>query len=231
MAQSQIDGHFQSRVAEKRAALLKDVSRRKIPITGVSEFPLLEEIAAPVADVSRPAPGNGVDPVGAATLIPDFAAAPGDDTMADALNWMSVAAPFEDLRDRAEAHLEATGARPAIFLATLGPLAEHTARVDFARNVFAAGGIEAKAAPIPPESPSERAAAFQASGCKIAVLCGADKRYADEAEAAAKAPEGCRRDCHLARWQTRSHRVDRQIFMGADLVHELTVALAELGVK
>ena len=37
--------------------------------------------------------------------------------------------------------------RPSIFLATLGPLAEHTARVDFARNLFAAGGIEAKTAP------------------------------------------------------------------------------------
>lgn len=231
MAQSLIDGHFQSRVAEKRAALLKDVSRRKVPITGVSEFPLLEEIAAPIADVTRPTPGNGVDPVGVATLIPDFAAAPGDDTTADALNWISVAAPFEDLRDRAEAHLEATGARPAVFLATLGPLAEHTARADFARNVFAAGGIEAKAAPVPPEGPSELAAAFKASHCKIAVLCGADKRYADEAEAAAKALKDAGA---VALWLAGKHDasgVDRQIFMGADLVHELTVALAELGVK
>ncbi|MEM6556429.1 MAG: methylmalonyl-CoA mutase family protein, partial [Pseudomonadota bacterium] len=231
LVESLVAGHLQARVAEKRAALMKDIGRRKIPITGVSEFPLIEEIAAPVAEVVSPTPGDGVDPIGLATLLPDFQADPGADTMAEPLDWISIAEPFERLRDRSEAHLEQTGARPAIFLATLGPLAEHTARADFARNLFAAGGIEAKAAPVPPKSPAELAAAFAASGCKIVVLCGADKRYADEAETAASAlmEKGA-----AALWlagKQEAAGIDRHIFMGCDVVHELTVALAELGVK
>ncbi|NQY13552.1 MAG: methylmalonyl-CoA mutase [Henriciella sp.] len=230
LVQSLVDGHVQARIAEKRAALEKDIAHRKVPITGVSEFPLLEEIAAPVADVVSPPAGNGVDPIGLSTLLPSFESQACNDTTAEPLTWISIAAIFESLRDRAEAHLEATGARPAIFLATLGSLAEHTARADFARNAFAAGGIEAKAAPVPPESISESSAAFAASGCKIAILCGTDKRYAEEAEAAAKALKD---SGAVAIWLAGKHEtqgVDRHLFMGADIAHELTVALAELGV-
>ena len=39
--------------------------------------------------------------------------------------------------------LGATGARPKIFLANLGKLADFTARATFAKNFFEAGGIEA----------------------------------------------------------------------------------------
>lgn len=231
LVDSLVAGHVQARIAEKRTALLKHIGRRKIPITGVSEFPLLEEIDPPVADVVSPPPGDGVDPVGINTLLPHFKAETGDDTVAEPLDMISIAAPFETLRDRAEDHLEATGNRPSVFLATVGPLAEHTARADFARNLFAAGGIEAKAAPVPPESAAELAAAFQASGCRIAVLCGSDKRYAEEAGAAAKALKDAG---VVALWLAGRHEadgVDRHIFMGCDVVHELTLALAELGVK
>ena len=49
---------------------------------------------------------------------------------------------FEALRDRSDAVLAATGARPTAFLATLGPLAALHRAAGFARNLFAAGGIE-----------------------------------------------------------------------------------------
>ena len=231
LVESLMAGHLQARIAEKRAALMQGIGRRKIPVTGVSEFPLLEEIAAPIAEVTSPPPGNGIDPVGLNTLIPDFAADQGDDTVAEPLAWISLAEPFERLRDRSEDHLLETGARPAIFLAALGPLAEHTARADFARNFFAAGGIEAKAAPVPPKSAAELAAAFQASGCKIAVMCGSDKRYVEDAADAATA---LKMAGAVALWLAGKHEtdaVDRHIFIGGDVVHELTVALAELGVK
>lgn len=231
LVQSLVDGHLQTRIGEKRNALAKDIARRKVPITGVSEFPLLEEISAPIAEIQSPPPGDGVDPVGLATLLPAFQSQAGDDTIAEPLTWISIAASYESMRDRAEAHLQSTGARPDIFLATLGALAEHTARADFARNAFAAGGIEAKAAPVPPDSVSELKAAFAASGCKMAVLCGPDKRYAEEASAAAKALKDAGA---VAVWLAGKHEadgVDRQIFMGADIAHELAVALAELGVK
>lgn len=231
LVESLVAGHFQSRIAEKRAALMKDIARRKVPVTGVSEFPLLEEITPPVADVNRPPSGDGVDPVGLNTLLPDFQTETGADTLSQSLDWISIAAPFEALRDRTEAHLATSGSRPSVFLATLGPLAEHTGRVDFARNFFAAGGIEAKAPPVPPKSVSELAAAFAASGCKIAVLCGGDKRYIDEAGPAATALKGAGA---VALWLAGKHEadgIDRHIFMGSDVVHELNVALAELGVN
>ncbi|MEL6862212.1 MAG: methylmalonyl-CoA mutase family protein [Pseudomonadota bacterium] len=228
---SLVAGTVQARIADKRAALMKDVARRKVPVTGVSEFPLLEEIEAPVADIQSPPRGDGVDPIGLQALLPDYDEKPGDDTVAKPLTWITLAEPFEALRDRSEAHNAKTGSRPSIFLATLGPLAEHTARADFARNLFAAGGIDAKAAPIPPESASELATAFKASGCKIAVLCGADKRYADEAAAAASA---LKEAGAVALWLAGKHEadgIDRHIFVGCDVVHELTLALAELGVN
>lgn len=227
LVDSLVAGKVQARISEKRAALMKAIAHRKVPVTGVSEFPLLEEIEAPVADIERPPAGDGIDPIG---LIPDFDVKAGADTVAEPLTWISVAAPFETLRDRAEAYLEKTGKRPSVFLATLGPLAEHTARADFARNLFAAGGIEAKSAPVPPKSASELGAAYKASGRKIAVLCGADKRYEAEAADAAKA---LKEAGVAALWLAGKHEadgVDRHIFMGCDVVHELTMALAELGV-
>lgn len=231
LVESLVAGKVQARIAEKRAALMKDVARRKTPVTGVSEFPLLEEIAAPVADISSPPPGDGVDPIGLTTLLPDYEDNRGADTIAEPLTWISIAEPFETLRDRSEDHMARTGARPSIFLATIGPLTEHTARADFARNFFATGGIEAKAAPVPPKSTSELAAAFKGSGCKIAVLCGADKRYVEEAAEAAGALKTAGA---VALWLAGKHEadgIDRHVFMGCDVVHELTVALAELGVS
>jgi methylmalonyl-CoA mutase len=83
------------------------------------------------------------------------------------------AAGFEALRDRSDAHLAATGARPRAVLLPLGPLAEHNIRTTFATNLLASGGIEAV---------SERAGAFE-----VAVICGTDARYATEASAAVDA--------------------------------------------
>src|SRR5882757_5019953 len=79
------------------------------------------------------------------------------------------AAGFEALRDRSDAHLAATGARPRALLLPLGPLAEHNIRTTFATNLLASGGIEAV---------SENGGAFE-----VAVICGTDARYATEASA------------------------------------------------
>lgn len=229
--QSLIDDKLQSRIAEARKALQKSVAKRKTAITGVSEFPLLDEIAAPVADVSDFTGKNSFD----LTLenVPD---AEGED-FASPLWSMRLSESFETLRDHADARTAATGKRPAIFLATLGPLAEHTARVDFARNLFAAGGIEAVAAPVLPKDMSEMVAAFRASGAHLAVLCGADGRYAEEAEEAAKMlrAAGVQR-LYLAgkpgeageAWGKAG--VDSYIHIGVDVVATLELAHAELGI-
>lgn len=85
------------------------------------------------------------------------------------------AAGFEALRDRSDAFLEKTGARPQVQLRPLGPLAEHNIRTTFATNLLASGGIEAVTD------------TDGATPAKIAVICGTDARYATEASAAVDA--------------------------------------------
>src|SRR6185312_14345876 len=153
-------GLVAARVAAVRAAREKAVATRRTPITGVSEFPDLAEV--PVERSPRPATANGGLPV------------------------YRPAAPFEAYRDRSDAVLGATGARPTAFLATLGPLATYSVRASFARNLLAAGGIDAVEAG-PTESAEAVAVAWEQSGVPVAVLCSSDTLYAERGEATAAA--------------------------------------------
>jgi methylmalonyl-CoA mutase len=85
------------------------------------------------------------------------------------------AAGFEALRDRSDAYLAATGARPRALLLPLGPLAEHNIRTTFVTNLLASGGIEAVTEGL------------QTTDAKIAVICGTDARYGTEASRAVDA--------------------------------------------
>jgi len=89
------------------------------------------------------------------------------------------AAGFEELRDRSDAFLERTGARPIVVLLPLGPLAENNIRATFASNLLASGGIEA----VNPGTvdAAGTAAAIAAAGASVAVLCGTDARYGTDA--------------------------------------------------
>jgi len=90
------------------------------------------------------------------------------------------AAAYEAFRDRSDAHLAATGARPRAFLATLGPLATHAARAGFTRNLLHAGGIDTVDAG-PTEAVDDVVAAFRDAGTPVAVLCSSDALYAERA--------------------------------------------------
>lgn len=226
--------HFQTRLSQTRKARRKDIAKRKDAITGVSEFPQLAETPAPIAELAPPQDGNHRFDVTLPVTMP----APEGEDFASPLLPIRLAAPFEHLRDHADAKTATTGKRPSIFLATLGPLAEHTARVEFARNLFAAGGIEAKAAPVPPVSMAELKAAFIASGCALAVLCGSDSRYDEEAEVAAKTLKeaGTQRlylagkpGNHGAAWKAGG--IDSYIHIGVDVIATLELAHAELGIS
>lgn len=96
------------------------------------------------------------------------------------------AAGFEALRDRSDAFLAATGARPTALLLPLGPLSEHNIRTTFTANLLASGGIDS-VNPGPLEASGIAAAVSEAGATDIAVICGTDKRYADEASAAVDA--------------------------------------------
>jgi methylmalonyl-CoA mutase len=163
-------GLIQEKVAKVRDARQAAVARRTMPLTGTSEFPDLQEAPVAVLDVARIE-----DP----TLGPAAITFP-------ALPSMRLAQPFEQLRDASDRLLAERGRRPQVFLATLGRLSDFSARATFARNFFAAGGIEA----VAHEGFADHAAivsAFKNSGTKLACLCSSNEVYAREAAHAAKA--------------------------------------------
>jgi methylmalonyl-CoA mutase len=146
------------------------------------------------------------------------------------------AEPFEALRDAVDAYQARTGVRPSIFLANLGPIAKHTARATFAKNFFEVAGIQA----LSNEGFADAeacAAAFKASGAKIAILCSADPLYEEMVPTVAPALKqaGCsylflagspgdKRDAYMAAG------VDDFIFLGCDLLQITRSTLARLGV-
>ncbi|MGD9924659.1 MAG: methylmalonyl-CoA mutase family protein [Pseudorhodoplanes sp.] len=161
-------GLIQKQVAETRTTRESAVAMRKDPITGTSEFPFLAEMAV---NILMPAP-----------LLDSPPQAGKEQTGLAALPAIRLAEPFEKLRDASDAKLKKTGARPKVFLATLGKPADSIARATFAKNFFEAGGIEAMEI-----AGGDLAAAFRQSGAALACLCSSNEVYENEAAAAAKA--------------------------------------------
>ncbi|KAA2251186.1 methylmalonyl-CoA mutase [Solihabitans fulvus] len=200
-------GLVAGQLAETWAARSANIANRTDAITGVSEFPHLAE--KPVSRPPAPAEPTG------------------------GLPRIRYAQAFEDLRDRADAHLAATGSRPSVFLATLGPVSAHTARATVAANLFQAGGIETVSAGAT-GSVEEVLAAFEASGARIACVCGSEKSYVDQAErvAAALKQAGAARVL-LVGTPTDSYRragVDEFVFTRCPALDVLTNSFAILGV-
>ncbi|MFF3917230.1 methylmalonyl-CoA mutase family protein [Streptomyces sp. NPDC001852] len=187
-------GRLRTDLATTWAERSKKLAKRREPITGVSEFPLLTE--KPVERERAPEPPSG----GLPRVRRDEA--------------------YEELRARSDAHLAATGARPRIFLATLGPAAAYTARATFAANLFQAGGIE----PVTEGT-------FEDSGATEAVLCSSDALYAEQAEQAAASlrAAGARQVFLAGRGEYAG--IDRYVFAGCDAIDVLSATLDRMGVS
>jgi methylmalonyl-CoA mutase len=169
-----------------------DIAHRRFAITGVTEYALPEEAPLP-RTAAPPALSGGPLPA------------------------IRYAEPFEALRDRAEA----ADPRPAVFLAALGPIAAHSARVGFATNLFNAGGLR-----VVVGAPED----FADSGTTVACLCSSDKVYAAEAaDAAAALRAAGARQVWLA-GQVDVDGVDGQVFAGCDALAVLTTTLETLAV-
>lgn len=87
--------------------------------------------------------------------------------------------PTADAVRRYGASFEALRDEPAaspVFLATLGPVAQHTARATFITNLLAAGGIAVEAAG-PTADAGDLASKY--AGQKVVALAGTDKAYAE----------------------------------------------------
>jgi methylmalonyl-CoA mutase len=209
-------GLIQGKVAAARANHEWAIARRRDPLTGTSDFPDLDETPPAVLDVA-PIVAPKETMVALAT---------------EALPRIRLAEPFERLRDASDRMLARTGARPKVFLANLGKLADFTARATFAKSFFEAGGIAA----VTNDGFASRdamAAAFKASGATLACLCSSDAVYEAEAAEAVRALSGAAH-IYLA-GQPRKLRpaltaagVDTFIFLGCDMLVTLRAAHAML---
>jgi methylmalonyl-CoA mutase len=131
------------------------------------------------------------------------------------------AAAFEELRDRAEAQQP----RPAVYLATLGPIARHTARASFAANLFQAGGL------LTPSG--DGAAGLAEAGTTVACVCGTDKDYAESAAGlVAELRAGGATSVWLAgKPDLQVDGVDGYVYAGCDALAALRTAHEQLGVQ
>jgi methylmalonyl-CoA mutase len=201
-------GLIQSEVGKVRAAREAAVAKRKDAITGASDYPNLGE---QVSAVLAPAP------------VKKTAATP---PAIEPLTNIRLAEPFEALRDRSDWVLAKAGARPKVFLATLGKPSDSTARATFAKNFYEAGGIEAIGSDGY-KSNDDMIAAFKKSGAKLACLCSSDEIYGAEAIEAAKALKSAGAIVHLAgrpgelENTLKDAGVSAFIYMGSDVLETL----------
>ncbi|MGP4007743.1 methylmalonyl-CoA mutase family protein [Streptomyces sp. 4N124] len=187
-------GRLGEKLAETWEARSAKLAKRREPITGVSEFPHLAE--KPVERASAPAAPSG----GLPRVHRDEA--------------------YEALRARSDAHLAATGTRPRIFLAALGPAAAHTARLTFAANLFQAGGIE----PVTEGT-------FEESGATEACLCSSDTLYEEQAADTAQALRTAGATHVFLAGKPGQYPVDDYVFAGCDAVAVLSATLDRMGVS
>jgi methylmalonyl-CoA mutase len=189
-------GLVRDRLAAAWADRAARLARRADAITGVSEFPNLAEKLPQREPVAVPAPRGG-------------------------LPRLRAAEPFEELRDRADA----LDPRPAVYLATLGPVARHTARAGFAANLFQAGGLA---------TPSGNGVeGLAAAGTTVACICGTDSDYAASAAelAAALRAAGATSVWLAGRPDQAVDGVDGYVYAGCDALAVLRTAFEQLGAQ
>ncbi len=175
---------------ERRAAL---ATRRDV-VTGVSVFPGADDPSV----IRDPAPAS---PAGSG-----------------ALPRHRYAEDYETLQDAADARTQATGTRPAVYIAVIGPASAATARATFAANLFRAGGF---ATPVgPPEG-------FAASPAQFACLAGHDPSDAEStSEMARKLKEAGAQRVWLTHRPAELAGIDGYVYEGCDVVALLQSALA-----
>ncbi len=253
MGEALSSGQLQAQLAASWQLRARDIAKRKVPITGVSEFPNLHEAA--VGDGRSVAAPDEEASKGAAFTAPRFEAAitasmkgaslgtlvqrlkQGTSCKVDCLPVHRDAEGFEALRFASDAHRLKTGAWPKVFIATLGTVAQHTTRAMWTKNFFEAGGIETVASEGS-QTPETVAEVFRASEASIAVICGPDDLYTEigAACASALARAGARIIYIAGRAGTNQSELEAAgvqtfVHLGCDVLKILQTALASLGVQ
>ncbi len=165
-------GRVAERLQELAGERRRAVARREAPIVGVSQFVDLDEQherglqtvpeAAEEGSSSRSTEEGGTcGQRWLAALMP--------------VRWSE---PFEALHASSEGWQAAHGQRPQVFLANLGSLIEHGPRTAFARDLLAAGGLQAESGPSSLDDDAI-VEAFRATRARLAVVCGSDAAYGE----------------------------------------------------
>jgi methylmalonyl-CoA mutase len=144
----------------------------------------------------------------------------------------------EALRNDVQRHVASGAEQPKVFLCNMGPLKDHKARADFSRGFFSVGGYTVVSPPAF-KSIEDCAAAFGASGARIAVICSTDENYPALVPPLVKALRGKCQDaiCVVAGYPQeqvetyKSAGIDEFIHMRADVVEVLTGMHAKLGIS
>ena len=196
-------------VGEVRERRRAAIATRRETITGVTDFPLL------------------------AAEPPEFEASE-DRLTAGAFAPIRWAEPFETLRDRAEA----LKPRPSVFFATLGALAAFGPRAQFARNLFAAGGIGSLREEEEYDSRDAMIDAFRETPTRVAVICATDATYAEEAENAAQRLKAAGADWVILAGKPgereaalRAAGVDQFVFAGQNALSALETLHTAFGIE
>jgi len=189
-------GLVRDRIATAWDARTKRLATRADAITGVSEFPNLTEKLPHRQPAADLHPGGGLPRVRAAQ-------------------------EFEALRDAADA----AGERPQVYLATIGPIARHTARASFAGNLFQAGGLATPA--------GDGAEGLGGAGTTVACICGTDKDYAEQAAplAAALKEAGATHVWLAGKPDLAVDGVDGYVYAGCDALDVLRTVHGQLGLE
>lgn len=202
-------------VSGARAARQRLIATRRETITGVTDYPLLDA-KAPEFTERRLPPGSG---------------AGRQDADAPCLRAIRWAEPFESLRDRATLH------SAPVFFANLGALAQFGPRAQFARNLFAAGGVGSVCEETEFKSREDMVHALRKSGAHAAVICGTDAAYAEEAENAAQRLKAAGAEWVLlagrpgeSETKLRAAGVDQFVFAGDDALAALAQLHRALGI-
>ncbi|SDO33734.1 methylmalonyl-CoA mutase family protein [Geodermatophilus sp. DSM 45219] len=193
-------GLVRDRIAAAWDARADRLAHRTDAITGVSEFP------NPTEKLPERQPGADLRRTGG---LPRVRAAQG----------------FEELRDRADAAAQSgAGRRPEVYLATIGPIARHTARATFAGNLFQAGGIAT--------APGDGAGGFADARTTVACICGTDRDYAETAAslAAELRAAGATQVWLAGKPSLAVEGVDGYVYAGCDALDVLHQVHQQLGV-
>jgi methylmalonyl-CoA mutase len=200
-------GTIHGDLRQARSARARLLATRKRPLTGTTEFPNIDE---PVPTFHDPWPAPSAASGSAGTAF-------------EPLGVHRLAEDVEAQRARADRHTPTSGQRPTVYLAALGSQAANTARVTFAINLFAVGGIATLTGP--PEG-------FAASGCEIACLCSSDAIYRSDAAAAVEELRAAgATKIYLAGRGLDLAGVDEEVGLGSDVLAVITSTLDALGVE